>query len=348
MKDIGNPNRKPWSKLRKTLVALFVAAVVYSFLPLIPFYFMRGADPADNNSANAEKLSHNRGTYFSFIVSSDIHAGLAFTDAASLKEIWHINREDRFRKIPTDFVLTTGDITLDGTRRQFLAYKKIQELIKFPVISAIGNHDNPRFFDEFCGENEFAFANRNSYFIVLNNEEGQIREEQFRWLEDNLKKGQAFENIFIAMHKPPFNPYQQDWYNVEAKPWAYRFRKLCGKYGVKMVFSGHRHMFKHEQFDGVDYIVTGGGGMLTEIPDADGGYLHYVVVTVENDYVTYEVRKVSPPLWEYITYYFWKEAVYWVRNFYGTGYIFGRNTRIEPVRGAQEEIKVRTEALGVS
>jgi len=53
---------------------------------------------------------------------------------------------------------------------------------------------------------------------------------------------------------------------------------------------------------------------------------------VNNDYVTYEVRKISPPLWEYVTYYFWKEAIYWVRNLYGSGYIFGRSDKIETLR----------------
>jgi len=119
---------------------------------------------------------------------------------------------------------------------------------------------------------------------------------------------------------------------MDNSPWAYKFRKLCGKYDVDIVFSGHKHMFKAEKFDNVEYIVTGGGGMLIEIPEKDGGFLHYVRVLVNNDYVTYETRKISPPFWEYVTYYFWKEAVYWVRNFYGTGYVFGTNTKQVPLR----------------
>ncbi len=318
--------------MKKIIRNLIILVVVFSFLPLIPFWLMQGAGKSDNNAANVEKIQGNKGAYFSFIIFGDNHAGLIFNDAATLKEIWHMNREDRFRKVPIDFVLNVGDVALDKKRSHFVAYKKIQRLIKYPLITTIGNHDSRKFFDEFCGEREFAFGNRNSYFIVLDNEEGQLLEEQFVWLEEHLKKGAEYEHIFVSMHKPPFDPYQQEWYNIDNHPWAYRVRKLFARYKVDMVFSGHKHMFKHENFDGVDYIVTGGGGMLIEIPEADGGVLHYVRVMVNHDYVTYEVRKISPPLWEYITYYFWKEAVYWVRNFYGTGYIFGRNTRIEPLR----------------
>lgn len=314
---------------KKTLILLFIAAVVYSFLPLIHFWIMDGAGLSDNNQSNVKMLEDNKGAYFSFIVLGDNHSGLIFNDAATLKEIWHINREDRFRKVPVDLVLFAGDITLDGKRSHYEDYKKIQKLIKFPVIAAIGNHDNRELFQEFCGEKQFSFVNRNSYFIILDNEEGQLREEQFRWFEEELKKGKEYDHIFIVMHKPPYDPYQQEWYNMDNSPWAYRFRKLCSENNVDIVFTGHKHLFDHEKFDGVDYITTGGGGMLIEIPERDGGYLHYVRVMVNHDYVTYEVRKISPPLWEYITYYLWKEVVYWVRNLYGSGYIFWRNTEIE-------------------
>lgn len=317
---------------KKILIVVFIGMVVYSFLPLIPFWFMKGTPPTDNNQANVARLANNDGAYFSFIVFGDNHAGLMFNDAATLKEIWHMNREDRFRKVPIDFVLSVGDVTLDGKKSHFEAYKKMQKLIKYPVVAAIGNHDDRELFSEFCGSNEFAFSNRNSYFIILDNEEGQLHERQFKWFEDELKKGQEYEHIFVALHKPPFDPYQQEWYNIDNSPWAYRFRKLCKQYDVEMVFSGHKHMFKTETFDGVENIVTGGGGMLIEIPENDGGYLHYVRVMVNHDYVTYEVRKISPPLWEYVTYYFWKEAVYWIINFYGSGYIFGRNEKMETLK----------------
>ena len=316
----------------KTIIIIFVLMVIYSLLPLVSFYFVKGASKNDNNEKAVNELKNNEGVYFSFIVFGDNHAGLCFNDAAALKEIWNMNREDRFGKSPIDFVLNVGDVTLDGSGRQFLNYKKLQSLIKYPLVSAIGNHDEPFLFKEFCGMKEFVFVNRNSYFIVLDNEIGELSEKQFVYLEEKLKDAQKYENIFIAMHKPPFDPYQQEWYNMDNSPWAFRFRKLCARYNVDMVFSGHKHMFKSETFDGVENVVTGGGGMLIEIPEADGGYLHYVKVTVNHDYVKYEVRKVSPPLWEYVTYYFWKEAVYWARNFYGSGYILGNNTKKAPLR----------------
>jgi len=316
----------------KTVLIIFTVAVVWSFLPMVHFWLAQPAPASDNNQANIDKLKDNKGAYFSFIVFGDSHNGLIFNDASSMKLVWHMNREDRFRKVPVDFVLSAGDVSLNDKESHILAWKKLQALIKYPVVAAIGNHDKKEFFNKYCGEEEFTFTDRNSYFIVMDNNRGDLTEEQFAWLEEKLKEGSQYDHIFVTLHKPPFDPYQQEWYNMDNSPWAYRFRKLCAKYNVDMVFSGHKHMFKHEEFDGVDNIVTGGGGMLIEIPESDGGYLHYVRVMVNNDYVTYEVRKISPPLWEYVTYYFWKEAIYWVRNLYGSGYIFGRSDKIETLR----------------
>ena len=322
-------------RIKKVLIFIVLIALVYSFLPLISFWLTAPAPNSDNNQVNAEKLKNNKGSYFSFIVFGDNHNGLFTNDASTLKLIWHMNREDRFKKVPLDFVLNTGDVTLDGSKRDFHAWKKIQRLIKYPVIAAIGNHDDRKLFGEYCGDKQFAFSDRNSYFIVVDNEGGK---PDFAWLEERLKEGQKYSHIFVAMHKPPWDPYQQEWYNIDNAPWAYQLRKLLAEYRVDIVFAGHKHMFKHQQFDGVDYITTGGGGMLTEIPESEGGYLHYVRVMVNHDYVTYEVRKISPPLWLHTTYYLAKEALYWARNWYGSGYIFGRNTKIlEPkVRGLND------------
>ena len=319
-------------KIIKIIVWVLVLGVVYSITPMIPFLFMKGAELSDNNSYNVDKLNSNEGEYFSFIVFGDNHAGLLFNDSSTLKEVWHMNREDRFKKAPIDFVLSTGDISLDGKESHFKAWKKIQKLIKYPVVAAVGNHDTPSLFEKYQGVREFSFVNRNSYFIVLDNAEGQLTDSQFNWLRDELEGAKDYDNIFIALHKPPFDPYQEEWYNMDNQPWAYRFRKLCAEYKVNLVFSGHKHMFKSETFDGVENIVTGGGGMLIEIPEDNGGYLHYTRVMVNNDYVTYEVRKVSPPFWEYICYYLPKEMVYWARNFYGSGHIFTMSQKIMPLR----------------
>jgi len=304
-------------KITKIFIAIIAAAAIWSAAPLVPFYISKDILPPTNETA-MEKLKNNEGEYFEFIMFGDNHAGLFFDDSATLKIIARMNREDRFKKVPIDFVMSSGDVTFRGTEWDYRAYNKIRARVKWPVITAFGNHDDdnagaPRF-KEYAGARDFAFSDRNSYFIVLDDSKSDLTEKQFAFLGEELKKSQTYRHRFVIMHKPPFCPYQQEWYRPELSPWAYRFMKLCEGYKVDMVFSGHVHMSKKSSFGGVKYIVSGGGGMTNQIPTPDGGFLHYTVVRVRGDYVDYEVRKVFPPLWEYFAYYVWKDLLYLLKD----------------------------------
>ncbi len=302
-------------------IAIIVISVgiIYSLVPTIMLYVKKIPAPYLNTQA-AEKLNGNKGDGFEFIVLGDTHSGLIFNDSATLKLVRQMNIEDRFRKLPVDFVLNLGDVTFRGSKRDYATYNKIRSLIKWPVISAIGNHDDDddksgtTYFEENVGEKEFSFIDRNCFFLVIDNSTGDLSEKQFEWLERELIASKPYAHRFVAAHKSPVSPYQQSWYRPELSPWSYRFMKLCEKYNVDIVFSGHEHLFSEKSFGGVKYIVSGGGGNLIHFPDPDGGYLHYLVVRVIGDYVDYEVRKISPPFWELLTYYLWKDAFYFIKS----------------------------------
>lgn len=304
----------------KIPAAVILIAAVYSLIPVAALYLRKDPAPYTNEEA-VERLKDNRGEYFAFIVFGDNHAGLLFNDSSALKLVRGINREDRFRKIPIDFVAVAGDVTNRGSLWDYRVYNKIRSLIKWPVISAIGNHDDDddkgralTYFKRYIGGEEFSFADRNSYFILIDNAIGDLSDEQFAHIEEELKKSSVYKHRFIIMHKAPISLYQQAWFRPELSGWSYRFMKLCERYEVSIVFSGHEHMFRAQAFGGVKYIISGGGGMLTQIPESDGGFLHYLVVRVYGDYVDYEVRKIPPPFWEFPAYYLWKEMIYFFRD----------------------------------
>lgn len=296
---------------------LILAAAIYSFIPVIGLYLQKNPVPYTNEQA-AEKLKANKGDYFEFIVLADNHSGLIIDDSAALKLVRSINREGRFKKIPIDFAAISGDITFRGSAWDYSIYNKTRSLIDFPVISAMGNHDEDHddgsFFRKYTGEKEFSFSNRNSYFIVIDNSVGNMSDDQFSNLERDLQKSSSYTHRFIIMHKPSISPVFQSWYRPELNPWSYRFMKLCEKYKVDIVFSGHEHIFKVKDFGGVKYVTSGGGGMPTQIPASDGAFLHYTVVRVYGDYYDYEVRKIFPPVWEFLTFYIWKDAFYFLKN----------------------------------
>ena len=304
-------------KILKIIAVMVITACVYSLIPVVGLYLSKDPAPYTNRQA-VEKLKNNKGDYFEFIVLGDNHAGLIFNDSAALKLIRGINREDRFGKAPIDFAVISGDVTFRGFLWDYRIYNRIRSLIKLPVISAKGNHDNDRGgavpFRKYIGQSELSFSDRNCFFLVIDNAGGDISDAQFSSFEEELKKSPEYAHRFVITHKPPLSPYFQSWYRPELSPWSYRFMKLCEKYKVDMVFSGHEHMFNEKTLGGVKYIVSAGGGQLTHIPDSDGGFLHYLVVRVHGDYIDYEVRKVFPPVWEFFTYYMWKNASYFFKN----------------------------------
>jgi len=298
-------------------IVLLVASVV-SLAPVAGLYLSKEPAPYTNAQA-AEKLAANKGDSFRFLVFSDSHAGLVLSDSAFLKTVRNMNREDRFKKTPVDFAVSSGDITFRGSIWDFHIFNIIRSRIKWPVICSAGNHDDDNrkvkdLFKKYCGSNAMSFVDRNSYFITIDNTITNITEKQFIWLEAELEKSQAYAHRFVIMHKPPVSPYQQAWYRPEQGVWPYKFMKLCEKYKVDVVFTGHEHMFKKSSYGGVKYVTAGGAGMPMDIPTSEGGYQHYVVVRVLGDYVDLEVRKVFPPLWEYLCYYMWKDIFYTLRS----------------------------------
>lgn len=293
---------------------ILIIGIIASLIPVVALYLQKDVAGPTNDQI-AEKLKNNKGNVFSFIVFGDNHAGFIFDDSAFLKIIRNMNRENRFRKLNMDFVINLGDIAfIKGTKWDYRIYNRLRAKIKWPVISLMGNHDDDKhgehLFREYLGKNEFSFVNRNSYFIILDNKITSLSEEQCNWLEEELQKSAPYAHRFVFMHKQAMSLYQQSWFRPELGSWSHRFMKLCEKYKVDIVFAGHEHMFREAVYGGVRYVISGGGGMFIQIPESDGGYLHYLVVRVYGDYVDYEVRKIFPPLWEYFTYYMWKELLY--------------------------------------
>ena len=60
-----------------------------------------------------------------------------------------------------------------------------------------------------------------------------------------------------------------------------------------MVFLGHEHLYLRKTIDGIPHIIVGGGGAPLYAKDEDGGFHHYVLVTVDGDKVAGEVVDVN-------------------------------------------------------
>jgi hypothetical protein len=207
--------------------------------------------------------------------------------------------------VPFDFMIHTGDIAYDhGTladfeTRFFTVYARL--LAIRPMFPTTGNHDYDtedaapfrRVFvlPENGGvggvERWYSYDWGNAHFVVLDTERtGPI---QAAWLDADLAANKLPWTIVYG-HKPPHSSGR----HRDDEPFNRFFVPVLNAHHVQLVLSGHDHHYERfHPFDGVTYIITGGGGRgVREIGPRRVGsafaeaVIHFVLVTVESRILT--------------------------------------------------------------
>jgi hypothetical protein len=116
--------------------------------------------------------------------------------------------------------------------------------------------------------------------------------EQYVWLESKLRL-HASDWVFVSGHYPPHSAYSEDKKEVRVRD---ELTPLFERYGVDIVFGGHHHDYQRFVFDGVTYVVTGGGGAeIHEVEDEEDGMrayankAHFVGIELNGDTLTGDV-----------------------------------------------------------
>ncbi len=205
------------------------------------------------------------------------------------------------------FVIGTGDYIEGSTdpqvvRQQYYRFFEALMPLKMagdiPVAFSTGNHDirgstaNARIFEEYFQSRRYSFDRANCHFIILDSEipgqEGTIKGEQWQWLMDDLTQAKDADFIFVALHRPlfPVDGHRGSSMDVDI-PLRDRLHALFAKHKVSAVFMGHEHLYNHSRRDEIDYFITAGGGAPLYAKPENGGFYHYLLVTVKAG--TYEV-----------------------------------------------------------
>jgi 3',5'-cyclic AMP phosphodiesterase CpdA len=169
-------------------------------------------------------------------------------------------------KFPYDIVLMLGDNIYGGdSPADFKAkfedpYKPLLDAgVKF--YASLGNHDNPnqRFYKPFnMGEKRYYnFKNGNVEFFALDST--YMDPNQLDWLQGQLKDSNSAWKICYFHH--PL--YSDGKYHGPDPDLRARLEPIFQKAGVKVVLSGHDHVYERlKPQNGITYFVLGNSGQL--------------------------------------------------------------------------------------
>jgi len=212
------------------------------------------------------------------------------------------------RESNLDFVINSGDLVRDGTKIDRWVPEYFQPIEgmsgRIPFYAIRGNHDKDTFFYQLLGLPKSpkwrSFSVLGIHMICLDSQESfDVGSDQYKWLISDLVTHKAAKWKFILLHSPVYSsgPHGAVDEKGVAKETPVRtgqklFPELARKYGIQAVFSGHDHFYERGERDGVQYIISGGGGAGTyaESNPKANPYrkvfypgLHYCIVSVNGD-----------------------------------------------------------------
>lgn len=205
---------------------------------------------------------------------------------------------DQMTSVPYDFMIHTGDLAYDqGTLAQFedTVFAVYGDLFRhFAFYPAAGNHEYGTMqgapFREVFNlpgtEKWYSYDYGPIHFAALDTESDYAT--QAKWLDADLAASKAPWKI-IYLHKPPFSSGEHGSDTGLRKLIA----PIAERRGVELVLAGHDHDYERmTPQNGVEYVVTGGGGKGTR-PVTKSGFtafsidvIHFVYVEIEGDTLT--------------------------------------------------------------
>jgi len=272
------------------LILLFVVGVkIYSTLtkPKI----------SDRNYHQLQKIDKSK-TSFSFAVFGD--------NKNSVKTF-----ENLISKLNNDnilFAIDDGDLVYDGENAKFSFFLNQIKYLNKPLLTVFGNHEAREegravYYDLF-GKFYYSFTVGNSYFIILDDaNEKNLDDEQFDWLKKELKRSQKYQNRFVFMHVPLYDPRKGDykkWHSLKDLNFAKKLNRLFDKYNVTMLFVSHIHGYFKWIWGKTHYIITWGWGAELAGSDPKHYFYHYIKVSINNNSIKYDVVKLKSSKFEWL------------------------------------------------
>ena len=190
-----------------------------------------------------------------------------------------------------DFCIQLGDMVSRGTERNFhrFLHRLNAMAVPKPYLTVIGNHDrskphgksDSRAYRSIFGAGNYYFDHGGVRFVSLDSSARRLTRTQLKWLghvlDTSLRK-------IVFTHMPP--ALLRLWGGALAhgmggfRRGAREFTRLLSAKGVERVYLGHVHAFGVEDYGGVRYVLSGGGGSALFPSGAADKFHHYLTVSV--------------------------------------------------------------------
>lgn len=316
---------------RRRMMQAAAAVAAAGTMPAVPGLAQQGPGPAGRK--RALRIAH----------LTDIHVQPERKgDGGMAACLRHVQAQ----KDKPELILTGGDLIMDSggadearTRLQWDVFKRVlRDECGLPIEHCIGNHDVwgihkkdskttgseplhgkkwvmeelelPQRYRSFDRAG-WHFIVLDSTFVLEDSYTAKLDEEQFEWLQDDLKKADAGKPVLVLSHIPILsatcyfdgqNEKSGDW--VVPGSWmhidARRIKDLFIKHpNVKLCLSGHIHLADRVDYLGVSYLCNGAvcGAWWKGInQECDAGYGLidlYADGSFESQYVNYGWKAVE-------------------------------------------------------
>ncbi len=200
------------------------------------------------------------------------------------------------------FAIDVGDLVESGSRETFGQFlTQVQQNLRLPLLTAIGNHDlddqrSSTLYRRIFGPDYYAFHFKDNYLIMVNDVAPHgIGPRQWRWLEANLRKSQAYQTRLVFLHTPLFDPRGGEHHHCLSEEMGRKLLALFRQYHVSHIFAGHIHSYFSGNWDGVPYTISAGAGAPLYGSDPAHFFYHYLKVTLKEGQVHIEVRRLAAP-----------------------------------------------------
>lgn len=204
-----------------------------------------------------------------------------------------------------DFTMQLGDMVSRGTPHNYLAFfegLKAWE-VTTPYLTVIGNHDR-RFphgvtdcetYRSCFGPVNYAFDRGAWRFVSLDSSAHRVSARQLRWLDRVVVDGRR---TVVFTHIPP--AVLREWTDYGGakglggfSEGAAELADLLSRKQVARVYLGHIHGFGVQDYKGVRYVLSGGGGSPLFPSGVRDRFHHYLVVEAGPDGLRETVRSLD-------------------------------------------------------